>query len=542
MVRSLLSISTITFRLIKKNKKDFHKPNLIDAEIDKKPLVYILKKGNNIYVGETTNVYTRMASHIKEKDFTDVFLFVSPKFNESSIKHIETLLINYLSSDEKYYLLNKNGGNSITEYDGIEQTKDLFPKIWESLIGEGIATESIKDIQNKFIFKYSPFKNLSVEQRNVINDVIYNLLANNKSRQVVSGEPGTGKSVVLTTILHQLVCDKEVETEHIALIIPQTHLLKSYKLLIEKMGLRGIEVLTPAKFIKQNKKYRYVFVDESHRLKQYFGKQAGFLNHIKTKDGWSNELERISNISYHLVLIYDKYQSIRPADIDEDVFTEEFQTYKKYYLRQQFRLKSGKEYLAWLRKYLQITEGEVVYDEEILNGYDFQIVDSINTLFKKITELNDQNKLSRVVSGYAWKWKTKSSKDNQLFDIFDGDNGYKWNSKIENWINTESSSKEIGCIHTIQGADLNYVGIIIGEELVYNPTTNKIEVIRENYFDRNGSTIKSQDKNNEELLKYIKHIYYVHLSRGIDGCYIYVANPELKNYLKEIVGRSIQKS
>jgi uncharacterized protein len=538
LVMSLINFSTVTFKLIKKSKTDFNKPINLDTEIIKRPLVYILKKGNKIYVGETTNVYTRMISHIKEKDFTEVFLFVSPKFNQSSIKHIETLLIEYLSSDEKYQLLNRNGGNSIIDYDGIEHTNDLFPRIWDCLIQEGIAAEPLADIQNKFIFKYSPFKDLSIEQRNVINDVIQNLLVNNQSRQVITGEPGTGKSVVLSSILYQLVNDKDIDKEHIALVIPQTHLLKSYKLLIKKIGLHGVEVLTPATFIKQNKKYRYVFVDESHRLKQYFAKQAGFLNHIKTKNGWSNELEKISYLSYHLILIYDKYQSIRPADIDEKGFDKELKSYKTYNLRKQFRLKSGKEYLVWLRKYLQITEDEVVYDQGILKEYDFQVIDSINELIKRISNLNNQNNLSRVVSGYAWEWKTKSNKHNQVFDIYDGNKGYRWNSKIENWINTESSSNEIGCIHTIQGADLNYVGVIIGKELDYNTKTKRIEVIRENYFDRNGSTIKSKDTDNQELLKYIKQIYYVHLSRGIDGCYIYVANHKLKSYLKEIVERS----
>ncbi|WP_249264059.1 DNA/RNA helicase domain-containing protein [Bacillus wiedmannii] len=538
MVQSLLNISTVTYNLVEKNKTDFQSPIARDEKIDKKPLVYILKKGKTLYIGKTVDVYSRFVSHLSNKDFIEVLLILSPKFNDSSIKHIETLLIDYLLAEGKYKLTNDITGQNIYEYDGIEQTLDLFPEIWSSLIDKRIATENLKDIENKFIFKYSPFKALSIEQRKVCNKVIDKLLVNNNSRQVISGEPGTGKSVVLSTILHQLVHDKEIDREHIALIIPQTHLLKSYKLLIRKVGLQGVQVFTPAKFINSNKSYRYVFVDESHRLKQYFGKQAGLLKHIKTADGWANELDMISNISHHLVLIYDKYQSIRPADIDEEIFNKAFTKYKKYNLRNQFRLKSGKEYLTWLRKYLQITEGEVVYDAGILKGYDFQVVDSISELYEKISNLNDENNLSRVVSGYSWEWKTKSRKGSEVYDIIDGEKGYRWNSKIEDWINTENSSKEIGCIHTIQGADLNYVGVIIGKELTYNPSTQKIEVIRENYFDRNGSTIISEDKDNQELLSYVKRIYYVLLSRGIDGCYIYVENPELKKYLKQIAERS----
>lgn len=126
-----------------------------------------------------------------------------------------------------------------------------------------------------------------------------------------------------------------------ALVIPQNHSLSSYKDLIRKVGLQGITVLSPSQFIKKAKvkgdKFKYVFVDEAHRLKQYFGKQARDVKHLITADGHTTELELISDYAYHLTVVYDQYQTIRPADIDTARFKQLTADYKTQILRKQFR-------------------------------------------------------------------------------------------------------------------------------------------------------------------------------------------------------------
>jgi len=112
----------------------------------------------------------------------------------------------------------------------------------------------------------------------------------------------------------------------------------------------------------------------------------------------------------------------------------------------------------------------------------------------------------------------------------------------------ENSIEEIGCIHTIQDADLNDVGVILGEEIDcdylgevngdYDFSKAKLIVIPHKYKDRNGIPIKDTDLENEELTSYIKCIYYVLLSRGINKCYVYTANPNMQRYLKEIIKNS----
>lgn len=547
-----------SFELIKKTRKEFEQMDFKDFDIDTVPVVYIQLDKKNLYVGKSTDIYGRFSAHLKDisKTFTEIIIIKSDLFNESSIKHIETLLIDYLLADSKFNLLNKIKGQNIHSYNGIEDVNNMFVKIWDKLIEKGIACEQLKEIHNKFIYKYSPFKALSANQIEVCQDILEAMLTTSESRHLITGDPGTGKTIVLTNILYALVYDQTtgkdregLDREEVALIIPQNHSLSSYKDLIRKVGLHGITVLSPSQFIKKAKgkddKFKYVFVDEAHRLKQYFGKQARDLQHLITADGHTTELELISDYAYHLTVVYDQYQTIRPADIDTAHFKQLTVDYKKHILRKQFRLKSGDQYLAWLRKYLQIADDVAVYEKGLLKGYDFKVMDTISELYDAIKKLNDDYELCRVVAGYSWEWATQ--KDRNLYDITDPVTGYefKWNSKTKGWINQENSVEEIGCIHTTQGADLNYVGVIFGEEIdcdfagevdgSYDLNKAKIKVNPEKYKDRNGLPIKGTDLNNDRLKSYIQRIYYVLLSRGINGCYVYATNPNMQKYLKEIV-------
>ncbi|HFK1549674.1 TPA: DNA/RNA helicase domain-containing protein [Bacillus albus] len=547
-----------SFEIIKKKRKDFEQGSMKDFEIDRVPVVYIQRDKKNLYVGKSTDIYERFVAHLcdESKTFNEVIVIKSELFNESSIKHIETLLIEYLSADDKFNLLNKVRGQKIHTYNGIENVQSMFKRIWNQLIEEGIASEKLGEIHNKFIYKYSPFKDLSANQIEVCKDIFNTMLTTSNSRHLITGDPGTGKTIVLTNILYALAYDNEtgkaregLNYEDIALVVPQTHSLNLYKSLMNKLGLQSITVLSPSQFIKQAKgrgtKYKYVFVDEAHRLKQYFGKQARDLKHLVTDNGYTTELELIETFAYHLTVVYDPYQTIRPADIDTDVFQQLTVNYKRHPLHKQFRLKSGEQYLAWLRKYLQIANNVGVYEEGLLQGYDFKVMDSITELNDSIKSLNKEYELCRVVAGYSWKWATQ--KDKNLYDIKDPVTGntFIWNSKVKDWINFKNSVEEIGCIHTTQGADLNYIGVILGAEIDcyytgeengdYDLNKAKIIVNPKEYKDRNGLPIKGTDLNNVELTSYIKRIYYVLLSRGINGCYVYAVNQNMQRYLKQIV-------
>lgn len=108
----------------------------------------------------------------------------------------------------------------------------------------------------------------------------------------------------------------------------------------------------------------------------------------------------------------------------------------------------------------------------------------------------------------------------------------QWNYRLENWVLSEDADKQVGCIHTIQGFDLNYGFVIMGNEIGYDPESKEIIVRPENYYDQNGRKTASK----EELLEYIKHIYYVLMTRGIKGTYLYICDDNLRKYVSSIIG------
>ena len=181
------------------------------------------------------------------------------------------------------------------------------------------------------------------------------------------------------------------------------------------------------------------------------------------------------------------------------------------------------------------------------NEYELKIFDNVDQMIKNIKNKNEMYGLCRNVAGYAWKWNSKGKKlpmhvtkkevqkmkENNVYDIEIDGYKYIWNSQPTDWINSENSINEIGSIHTTQGFDLNYTGLIIGNELKYDDINHKIIVDRNNYFDAKGKAGTSD----EELLEYILHIYQTMCTRGMRGTYLYVCDEKLKEYLSKYIDK-----
>ena len=186
------------------------------------------------------------------------------------------------------------------------------------------------------------------------------------------------------------------------------------------------------------------------------------------------------------------------------------------------RVLGGEDYIEYIQSILHMGQKEVKH----FGNYDVCLFDDVDQMVNQIKEKDDEYGLCRVVAGYAWEWQSKS--DKSAYDIKIQDYFYKWNSIQKDWVNSQKALEEVGCIHTIQGYDLNYVGVIIGDEIRLN--NGVVEIKEDKYHDKYG---KQTIKDPNVLKNFIMNIYKTLLTRGIRGTYVYMCDPELREYFKQ---------
>ncbi len=190
------------------------------------------------------------------------------------------------------------------------------------------------------------------------------------------------------------------------------------------------------------------------------------------------------------------------------------------------RVQADRDYVGYVRRVLAQTQ----HDREDFDGYDLRFFDDFAEMVAAIRVRESETGLARLVAGYAWPWKTKSDKTAHDIEI-DGIR-LRWNQTDVDWVNSPTSPDEVGSIHTMQGYDLNYAGVIIGTDLRLDPKTGRMAFNRASYFDKKGKQNNPEREfSDEELLDFIRNIYAVLLTRGMLGTYIYVCDPALRTYL-----------
>lgn len=231
------------------------------------------------------------------------------------------------------------------------------------------------------------------------------------------------------------------------------------------------------------------------------------------------------------VLFYDEMQVVGPSGIDVKRFRtkmkmEQAKRLMNYYnLLTQMRVKGGNDYIAYVQ---DILSGEVSRKRNFLN-YDLILMKDFVKFNDLMCRKEKEVGLVRMAAGYAWEWISKN--DKSVYDIEIQGIKKQWNHCTEGWVHSENAINEIGCIHSIQGYDLNYAFIILGNEIGYDPDKKRIIIRAENYYDQNGKKTAGY----EELKEYIQHIYYVLMTRGIRGTYLYICDPDLRGYISQYV-------
>lgn len=491
------------------------------------PVVYLQEDGNEMYIGQTTTLYGRSKQHYENPErakLKRIHILTDEEFNMSAAYDFESLLIQYISADGVFKLQNGNGGLINHKYFEKEKYQAKLESIWTALQAKKLVKQNLADIRNSEFFKYSPYKALTEDQIAVAEVIEQSIKKGIATTHIVHGGPGTGKSILALYLLKHLREGTKNPDLKVALVVSMTGLRSTLQRVVRKVpGMSADMVIGPSDVIRQ--KYDVLIVDESHRLRRRVNltnfASYDSVNRVLKLPKNATQLDWIITSSKQQILFYDEKQNVVPGDVR----ATDFKSLKsrEYHLTSQMRIEAGEDYLQMIDNLLEYPSTYVVMPKK----YDFKIYTNISEMIQSIKGKDAEHKLSRMVAGYAWPWNTHTGRADYDIEI----EGVKltWNSTNIDWVNSPSALNEVGCIHTIQGYDLNYAGVIIGPELSFDVKEQKIVVDPQKYLDFNG---RRSVESAEELERYIINIYKTLLTRGIKGTYVYIVDENLRHHIQ----------
>ncbi len=367
---------------------------------------------------------------------------------------------------------------------------------------------------------------------------------NQKRVLIVKGGPGTGKSVVAINLLVNLMNSKMncqyVTKNEAPRNVYMEKLRGGYKQAYIKNLFKGSSSYVNA----ESNTFDALIVDEAHRL---------MANSGRFFPGSRNQIEDIINASRFSVFFIDEYQKIRVEDSGN---IEDIEQYAKNYdasikimeLESQFRCNGSDGYLSWLDDVLEIKETGN-YDGFNVD-YLFEIVDNPNDLKNIIYEKNSKNNKSRILAGYCWDWISSGKSKSDVHDIKISNYGFEMSWNLNNsstWAIDENSVNEAGCIHTSQGLEFDYVGVIVGEDMRYENNVIVTDFTKRAVTDHSIKGLKGMHKVNSNKAdkladEIIKNTYRTLMTRGQKGCFVYCEDPKLGKYFKERIRAAMLNS
>ena len=371
----------------------------------------------------------------------------------------------------------------------------------------------------------------------ILNEARLSAEDENKRVVIVKGGPGTGKSVVAINLLAELTKEDQFCQYVSKNSAPRNVYRKKLKGSIRKSSIdnmfKGSGIYTET----ENNVIDTILVDEAHRLNE----KSGMFHHIG-----ENQIKEIIHAAKCSVFFIDESQRVTLQDIgsvDEirKWASAENAQITEMELVSQFRCNGSDGYLAWLDHTLEIRDTANFDMADI--DYDIRIFDSPVRMQELIMERNrTSHNRARILAGYCWDWKKEGVNDPSVHDIKIGDFEISWNLKnTTTYAIDENSVQEAGCIHTSQGLEFEYVGVIIGDDMRYENGRIVTDFTKRAKTDQSLKGIKKlykEDPNRaeKEADEIIKNTYRTLMTRGMKGCYVYCTDRHLSAYLKKCLG------
>lgn len=427
---------------------------------------------------------------------------------------------------------------------------DAFAEFVNLHIREGDAGAAIRDIDTSEI---RPSKDLAnhlasllkgnpeftmIDDQKLVYELVLELASeaglDRKAVLVIHGGPGTGKTVVAVNLLAEFL-HREMSARYVTSNSAPREVYES-KLSGSMTKSRVSNLFTGSgSFVSASRgSIDVLLVDEAHRLKQKSGMYGNLGEH---------QIKEIINAASLSVFFLDENQRVTLQDVGS---REEILRHAKLNeavvreaeLASQFRCNGSDGYLAWIDNTLQIRPTA----NETLEGidYDFQVCSSPADLLARVIEKNKRRNKSRVVAGYCWPWASK--KDKSVMDICFPEHRFamQWNLEEDGmkWLIVPGSINQIGCIHTCQGLELEYVGVIVGPDLVVRNGGVETDALRRARHDKSVKGYKTLLKANpadarKKADEIIKNTYRVLMTRGQKGCFVWCVDPETNEWFRE---------
>lgn len=531
------------------------------------PTVYIINDKNRedffeVYVGETADIRNRTRQHLNAdtkiktywknfllSDDASMFVIGHELFNKSLTLDIENRLMQYLLSVDSISRLHNCRTNQQNEYYTSELLDEIFSDIWKSLNKKNQSLFPIESIiKDSAIFKASPFHKLTQEQINAKEEILDKikesiLLDEEGQLIIVEGEAGSGKTVLMSTLLYELAkynLDLD-QNLNVHLLVNQNEHVTIYNQIANKLGISTKSnkiVSKPTSFINSHSAkdpVDVIIVDEAHLL----------LTQGKQSYRGKNHLEDLLDRAKVVVIVFDLKQILTTEQIWEiDKLNDYFDYAKRlnYHikLRNQMRINSDDKTVNWIRNVVDNQKIEPIPHDK--KGYEIKIFDTPLELEKAI-RIKAQSKdygLSRMLATFDWTYKNKPPEYDDYWRVRVGNWSMPWNYQLKRnkgeaklpWVEQSQTINEIGSTYTIQGLDLNYAGVVIGPSVKYRDG----QII----FDEKSSANKKATRKRtlEDGTKQyfsnmlLKNELNVLLTRGVNGLYIYAVDDQLREALK----------
>ena len=379
------------------------------------------------------------------------------------------------------------------------------------------------------------------DQKTVLETIIntsVKSMVEKKQVIIIKGGPGTGKSVISINALSR-VTSLRMNARYITPnAAPRAVFESKLQGVIPNGEIHDLFSGSAAYAGIKPDSFDVLIVDEAHRLKLRSQYSKGGVNQIK-------EIIEAARTS---IFFIDEAQKVTWQDIGEISAIEDFARsldaeIQHLELSSQFRCGGSDDYMVWLDNALGVQVDSESYFSP--GKFEFKIVDSPSELHSMIKEKNATNNKSRVVAGYCWDWISKSNRSE--FDIQFPEFGFQaeWNlaSQGGEWIIHEGSVEEIGCIHTCQGLELDYVGVIVGPDLIFEAGELQTDPSARAKTDRSLHGYKKEFKVDPKTAsskadEIIRNTYRTLMSRGMKGCYVYFTDEVTAKYFKSQLAKS----